>query len=172
MGLLSKLGLGGAARSAVGSTQARFMKTLDRTDLDVDGGDVTTIAGQWTKLNDGYTVPAQQTIHYGYGTPAEPDNQGYLYIYLEDTSAAETVGKVRLVQSNAQETVKFVIAEYNLASTHGSKTNKAMQIALPEQTQFPLVGEDSLVYLEVYTKAGSSVDEVNSYVYIPVTIYM
>jgi hypothetical protein len=172
MGLLTKLGIGRAARGAVGSTQARFMKTLDRTDLDVDNADVTTVAGQWTKINAGYIIPAQQTLHYGYGTPAEPDNQGYLYIYLEDTSAAETIGKVRLVQSNAQETVKFVIAEYNLASTHGSRTNKAMQIALPEQTQFPLVGEDSLVYLEVYTKTASSVDKDNSYVYIPVTIYM
>lgn len=179
MSMMQKLmaGLGGVGAPAgrpVGSTQNRFMRVLDKSlaDLDVITADVTTVAGQWTKVGTGYTVPAQQMVHWGYGNSQEPDNQGYLYIYFEDTSAAETVGKVRLVQANAQETIKFVVAEFNLAATHGSKTNKAMMIALPEQTQFPLVGEDSLLYLEAYSVAASSVDKDNSYVYIPVTIYM
>lgn len=174
MGIMTKLGLGGGKR---GSTQNKFMKVLDFADLN---GDITTdtdmpVVGTWYKVGTGFTIPAQQMLHLGYGTPDLPDNQGYLYIQLTNVTGtpAPIVGKVRLVQSNAQQTIKFVVAEFNLASTRGSVTNKAMMIALPEQTQFPLVGEDSLVWLEV---AGTvNTDEVDASVataYIPVTIYM
>ena len=164
MGLFGKMG--GKGR---GSTQARFMKVLDKGDLNI--ADFTlTVIDTWYKLGTGYTVPAQQTIHFGYGTPELPDNQGYLYVHLAD-AGADLTGKVRLVQSNAQETVKFVIAEFNLASTHGSVTNKAMMIALPEQTQFPLVGEDSVVYLEASCDAVDAITIADSTIYIPVTIY-
>ena len=165
MGLFGKLG--GKGR---GSTQARFMKVLDKGDLNV-AIQAFAVEDTWYKLGAGYVVPAQQTIHFGYGTPELPDNQGYLYINIAD-AGADVVGKIRLVQSNAQETVKFVIAEFNLASTHGSVTNKAMMIALPEQTQFPLVGEDSVVYLELSAdNAADAMTIVDSTIYVPVTIY-
>ena len=165
MGLFGKLG--GKAR---GSTQARFMKVLDKGDLGLAANNVGTIANQWYKMGAGYTIPAQQTLHIGYGTPELPDNQGYLYIHLSD--GTDFVGKVRLVQANAQETVKFVVAEFNVANTHGSMTNKAMMIALPEQTQFPLVGEDSLIWLELSADgAGDDATLANSTIYLPITIY-
>ena len=170
MGIMTKLGLGGGGGKAVGSSQARFMKVMDNTDLGV--ADTVATAAQWYKLGTGLTVPAQQMYHFGFGSAELPDNQGYLYIHLAD-GAADFIGKVRLVQSNAQETVKYVVAEYNVASTHGSMTNKAMQIALPEQTQFPMVGEDSLMWLEIYpTTPGDQALLANSTVYVPVTIYM
>ena len=171
MGLLTKLGLG-AARKSVGSTQNKFMKVLDETDFGLTTADMPVNANVWQKIGTGFTVPAQQMYHYGYGTPELPDNQGYLYIYISDDTPAEEVGKVRLVQANAQETVKYVVAEYNMKSTHGSTTNKAMQIALPEQTQFPLVGEDSKLWLEVYVDGADSIDKDETHVYIPVTVYM
>lgn len=172
MGLFGKLGMG---KKAVGSTQAKFMKVLDMNDLN---GDITTdttctVADTWYRMGTGFTLPAQQMAHYGYGSPELPDNQGYLYVGLNQAAATPCVGKVRLVQANAQETVKFVVAEYNMASTHGSVTNKAMQIALPEQGQFPLVGEDSKLWLEVsMATAGHIVDAPTSFVYVPVTIFM
>ena len=167
MGMFGKLGGGGSR----GSTQARFMKVLDAADLGLTTADMAVPANSWTKIGSGYTVPAQQTYHYGFGVPELPDNQGYLYLYISDITPAEEVGKIRLVQANAQETVKFVVAEYNMASTHGSVTNKAMQIALPEQSQFPLVGEDSKLWLEVYITTAGSIDKDETHVYIPVTIY-
>ena len=170
MGLLTKLGLG--ARKQVGSSQAKFMKVLDEVDFGLTAADMPVNANVWQKIGSGYTVPAQQMFHFGYGTPELPDNQGYLYMYISDDTPAAEVGKVRLVQSNAQETVKFVIAEYNMINTHGSTTNKAMQLALPEQTQFPLVGEDSKLWLEVNVTAADSIDKDETHVYIPVTIYM
>ena len=171
MGLFGKLG--GKGR---GSTQARFMKVLDMADLngDVAVDTATPVINTWYKVGTGYTIPAQQTLHFGYGTPELPDNQGYLYADMLEAAATPMVGKIRLVQSNAQETVKFVVAEYNMASTHGSVTNKAMQIALPEQTQFPLVGEDSQLYLEVsvgVVPGTGVVDAGVTHVYIPVPIY-
>lgn len=174
MGILTKFGLaglGGTPREAAGQ---RLMRVLDKSlaDLDVVTADVTTVATQWVDVGTGFTVPAQTMAHVGFGDAEHPDNQGYLYIYFEDISAAETVGRVRIVQRNAQETRTLVVGEWNLASTHGSKTNKAMMIALPEQVQFPLVGEDSKIVLQCYTVAASSVDKDNSYVYIPVTLYI
>jgi len=170
MGLLTKFGLGAKGGSR-GSTQNKFMKVLDFADLN---GDITTdtdmpVVGTW------YKVGAQQMLHLGYGTPDLPDNQGYLYVQLTNVTGtpAPIAGKVRLVQSNAQQTIKYVVAEFNLASTRGSVTNKAMMIALPEQTQFPLVGEDSMVWLEVAgTVNTDEVDASVATVYIPVTIYM
>ena len=173
MGLFGKLG--GMGRKAVGSTQARFMKVLDMNDLngDIVTDTTCTVADQWYRMGTGYTVLAQQMIHYGYGSADLPDNQGYLYVELNQAAATPCVGKVRLVQANAQETIKYVVAEYNMASTHGSVTNKAMQIALPEQGQFPMVGEDSLLWLEVsMATAGHIVDAPTTHVYVPVTIYM
>lgn len=174
MGLFGKLG--GKGR---GSTQNKFMKILDMADLN---GDIVTdtnvpVANTWYRMGTGFTVPAQQAIHFGYGSAELPDNQGYLYINVisTDTTPATLLGKVRLVQANAQETVKYVVAEYNLAATHGSLTNKAMMIALPEQTQFPLVGEDSILSMEVAPSATAATDDVEAattIIHIPVTIYM
>ena len=172
MGLFGKLGIG---KKSTGSTQSQFMKVLDMNDLngDIVTDTTCTVADQWYKMGTGFAVPAQQMLHFGYGSPELPDNQGYLYIELNQAAATPCVGKVRLVQANAQETVKFVVAEYNMASTHGSVTNKAMQIALPEQGQFPMVGEDSLLWLEVsMATAGHIVDAPTTHVYVPVTIYM
>ena len=172
MGLFGKLGIG---KKSTGSTQSQFMKVLDMNDLngDIVTDTTCTVADQWYRMGTGFTVPAQQMLHFGYGSPELPDNQGYLYIELNQAAATPCVGKVRLVQANAQETVKFVVAEYNMASTHGSVTNKAMQIALPEQGQFPMVGEDSLLWLEVsMATAGHIVDAPTTHIYVPVTIYM
>ena len=173
MGLLTKFGLGGRR---AGSTQNKFMKVLDKHDLNgVAGADTDTTMtskANWYRMGKGFVVPAQQMYHFGYGGADQPDNQGYLYVMIKDDAPADMAGKVRLVQSNAQETVKFVIAEYNLASTHGSVTNKAMQLALPEQTQFPLVGEDSLLWMEVKSDDDTMVLDVSiSEIYVPVTIY-
>lgn len=180
MGLFGKLG--GMARKSVGSDQSKFMKVLDENDLGFAAAGIDTpllVDQAWYKLGDGYEVLAQQAVHFGYGTPELPDNQGYLYIYLSTDTPSEIPGKVRLVQANHAETRKYVVAEFNLASTHGSITNKAMMLALPEQTQFPLVGEDSMLYLEAartdgiaYDAAVHDVEIVQSVVYVPVTIYM
>jgi len=176
MGILTKFGLGGG-RSKTGSTQSRFMKVLDFADLN---GDITTdtdmpVPGTWYRVGTGFTVPAQQMVHLGYGSAELPDNQGYLYVQLTNVTGTPVpiVGKVRIVQANAQETIKFVVAEFNLAATRGSVSNKAMMIAFPEQTQFPMVGEDSKIWLEVSGTVNT--DEVDASVattYIPVTIYM
>lgn len=174
MGIFTKLMAGAGIGAPAGAPGNKFQRVLDKSlaDLDIVTADVTTVAGQWVDVGTGFTVPAQTLARTGYGDQEHPDNQGVLYLYFEDTSAAETVGRVRIVQRNAQETRSLVIGEWNLASTHGSKTNRAMMIALPEQTQFPMVGEDSKIILQCFTVAASSVDKDNSFVYVPVTLYI
>lgn len=168
----------GLGSRAPGSTQSKFMKVLDFGDMNtgIVNDTLTPVINTWYRVGTGYTIPAQQTVHIGYGSAELPDNQGYLYANLVsiDDLPATLLGKVRIVQANAQETVKFVVAEFNLAATHGSLTNKAMMLALPEQTQFPLVGEDSMIWLEVSVQETSGthgVDAGTSIVHLPVTIF-
>lgn len=170
MGILTKLGLGNVGGASGAPSQSKFMKTLAAADLlDTDPVIPTT---QWTRIGK-YTVPAQQLTSWGYGDIEHPDSMGYLYIYIETDAPGQFVGgKIRLSQSNAQETSKFVIAEHTLAATYGSKTNRAMMIPLPEQTSYPMVGEDSILFLELYTSTGDTLDTSDCEIYIPVTVFM
>lgn len=171
MGIFTKLGLSGLTGGAAKvPTQNKFRKMLTASNL-LDADPVIP-SEQWTKVGK-YTVPAQELTRWGFGDVNHPDSMGYIYIYLETDAPGEFIGgKVRLVQSNAQETVKYVIAEFELSQTHGSLTNRAMQIPLEEQLAFPMVGEDSLLFLELYTDTGDTMDTSDCVVSVPVTVYM
>jgi hypothetical protein len=167
MGIFTKLGLGGIADRA--PSRAKFLKRLTVTDL-LDTDPVIP-SSQWTRVGK-YTVPAQNLLHWGYGAEELPDNQGYMYIFIQTDAVGDFVnGKVRLVQANANETTKFVLAEFELDAMHGSKTNRAMMQPLPEMSDFPLVGEDSLLFLEVFTTTGDTLDTSECDISIPVTVY-
>lgn len=169
MGIFTKL-MAGAGVGAPSQTANKFRKMLTATDL-LDTDPVLP-TGQFTRVGK-YTVPAQEMTRWGYGDVDHPDSMGYIYIYLETDAPGEfTGGKVRLVQSNAQGTRVIVVAEYELTQTHGSLTNRAMQIPLPEQVQYPMVGEDSLLFIEVYTSTGDTMDTSDCVVSVPVTVYM
>ena len=152
-------GLGGQSKPA--APENAFKKVLSHTDwwdtaLETGSGLIACVAGVWQVIGR-YKVPAQQVYHLGYGSPAFPDNQGYLYFKAYDDTATNSVqehGSVRLVQRNAQGTVILVVAEFRTEQLCGDTSDRSKQIALPEQVQFPLVGEDS--YLEVHFKADAS----------------
>jgi len=131
-----------------------FKKVLSHADwwdtaLETGSGQIAVTAGIWTTIGR-YQVPAQQAYHFGFGSPAYPDNQGYCYLALYDDTATNSVqehGSVRLVQRNAQGTISLVVAEFRTEQLCGDTSDRNKQMALPEQVQFPLVGEDS--YLEI-----------------------
>lgn len=163
LGNLSGLlgGLGGGIAAAKTAPANVFKKVLSHadwwdTDLESSVGVIACKAGVFTVIGR-YKVPPQQTFHFGFGSPAYPDNQGYLYLALYDDTDTDSVqehGSIRLVQRNAQGTVSLVIAEFRTEQLCGDTADRKKQIALPEQVQFPLVGEDS--YLEIHFKADAA----------------
>ncbi len=109
----------------------------------------------WVKIWE-LTVPAQQQLAWGFGSPALPHNQGYMWFCSLDVNADFQVGVLRLVQCNARETLSRVVLEVDDTRLHGTTvttlatatpTNINEMIALPEKVEFPLVGEDSKLQL-------------------------
>lgn len=140
-------GLGGGMRKRAPANV--FKKVLSGGDWNLAAG-VLCPAGVWTVIGS-YTVPAQQAYRFGFGSAAFPDNQGYMYIAVYDDTAAtslELEGSIRLVQRNAQGTITLVVAEFRSEQLKGSVNNRQLMIALPEQAQFPLVGEDSVLEIQ------------------------
>lgn len=125
------------------------------------------------------TVPAQQEMAWGFGNPLTPHNQGYMWFCSLDTNVDFQVGVLRLVQANARETKVFVVREVDDTSLHGTTvttlatatpTDINTKVALPEQTQFPKVGEDSLLQLW-YRCITAATAEDNIGFSIPATVY-
>ena len=138
-----------------------------RTDLQVAHGDtpfdteaevlaLVAGAGVWSSIWE-FTVPAQQAYHIGYGSPAQPQNQGYMWFAIVDEGTDFGVGTVRLVQMNANRTRKIVVAEVADSALHSvtatttetaALIDKNEMYALPEKIEYPLVGEDSIIAIE------------------------
>ena len=102
------------------------------------------------------TVPAQQAMRWGFGSPVYPHNQGYMWFVLVDSGTGFDSGLLRLKQANARETRVFTVAEIDDTRLHGvTNTNVAaatptdinQMIALPEKVEYPKVGEDSKLQL-------------------------
>lgn len=132
----------------------------------------------WTLIWE-KTVPAQQQIRWGYGSPAQPMNQGYMWFASIDTAVDFQVGVVRLVQANARQTKQLTVLEVDDSRLHtndvttlatATPIDKNEMIALPEKVEFPRVGEDSLMQIW-YRCIAVATAEDNVGFSIPVTIY-
>lgn len=149
-----------------------FKKTLDKSDFGVAGGSGSTqsiTSGDWNNVGS-FTIPPQQAYSYGYGNANQPSNQGYLYILFQNTTPSEITGKVRLVQEDANGLKKFVVYEEQEEVLHGDQSDRQKKQALPEQVQYPLVGEDSRMKIEFDPTSDDSLSYDNSTVYVPVTV--
>jgi hypothetical protein len=132
----------------------------------------------WTKIWQ-KTVPAQQQLSWGFGNPLTPHNQGYMWFCSIDTNTDFQVGVLRLVQANARETAVFVVLEIDDSRLHGTTvttlatatpTSIDQMMALPEQINFPKVGEDSKLQLH-YRCVTAATAEDNVGFSIPATVY-
>lgn len=125
------------------------------------------------------TVPAQQILAWGAGSPSQQRNQGFMWFYAIDTGTDFEDGNLRLVIANARSTRVRVVKEMNSQRLHttnagslvlATPTDISTMIALPEQVAFPKVGENSLMQLFFQsTVAGTTIDAVNFS--IPATTY-
>lgn len=188
MGLLDNLlgGLGGGGRAAPKPVQQGYRLNLNVTDGDAAYNTSAELfalvaaatVGVWSKIWE-KTVPAQMGYRWGYGSPAFPDNQGYMWFASLDSGTDFTTGVLRLVQANGRETRKIVVAEIPDSQLHSvtattiltaALINKNEMIALPEQLQYPIVGEDSLLILEYNLIVGATTEDAADF-RIPVTVY-
>jgi len=125
------------------------------------------------------TVPAQQQSRWGFGSPATPQNQGYMWFAILDSTTDWSVGTLRLAQQNHSRTKTVVVKEMSDSQLHSTTVtslataallNKNEMIALPEKVEFPKVGEDSYMQLRyILTTAATAADAAGFR--IPVTIY-
>lgn len=132
----------------------------------------------WTKIWE-MTVPAQQQMRWGYGNPALPHNQGYMWFCSLDSGTGFETGVLRLVQSNARETLLRVVAQIDDTRLHTATSttlatatplNINEMIALPEKVEFPKVGEDSKLQLWYRAIAVPAAEDDVGFS-IPVTIW-
>ena len=191
-GILPNLGNLGALGKAPGAqptaSQMPFKSFVGITDGDAaydTMAEVLAIIGAlvagsaWTKIWE-MTVPAQQQIRWGFGSPALPHNQGYMWFCSIDEAADFQIGVLRLVQANARETRLLTVAESDDSRLHGADVTTLItatpvnineMMALPEKVEFPKVGEDSKLQLYYRCIAASAVAEDNVGFSIPITVY-
>ena len=128
------------------------------------------------------TVPAQQRLHWGFGSPGLPHNQGYMWFAsLEVTTPSFDVGILRVEQRRAREVRGgYVVAEIPDSSLHtatatslatATPTNRNEMIALPEKSEFPYIGEDSLMVLTYALTTPATAAHVIVAFQIPITVY-
>lgn len=179
--LLGRFG-GVASENAVPSRQGF------RTDIGIEDGDLAYdteaevygaigAVGIWTIIFE-MTIPAQQLVHWGYGSPATPQNQGYMWFAVVGAAAFE-VGKLRLWQNSARRTKYRPVCEVSDVALHAATFDAAIEnvalidknqmYALPEKVEFPFVGEDSLIGLEYRMLVDAT--PAHAGFKIPITVY-
>lgn len=135
-------------------------------------------AGVWTRIWE-RTVPAQQLVSWGFGSPALPDNQGKMWFAILDSGTDWSIGTLRLVQENHSRTHKLVVAEMYDQSLHSTTVttiataallNAQEMVRLPEKVEYPKVGEDSRIGLEYSLITAATAADAAGFD-IPVTIY-
>jgi hypothetical protein len=158
-----------------GGSGRPFRATLNNADFTgIATANQTLVANQWTQIGY-YKVPAQTGARVGYGNPKEPDNQGYIYFRIDDTSGNQiTDGSMRLVHSNAEGTRRDVVFQESLTRLSGSQTDRTQMVPVPEVLDFPILGEDSRIVIEVNTATAHTIDYdgTNTIIRIPVTRYL
>lgn len=187
-GLLGGLGGRGTAPAPVmRGSQMPFKTHLVITDGDADydtEAEVVAIigalaAGAVSTLIWQMTVPAQQQIRFGFGSPNQPMNQGYLWFVSLDEAAGFQTGVLRLVQANARQTKVLTVLEVEDSRLHGvdfttmetaTLIDKNDMIALPEKVEFPRVGEDSLLQLWYRCIAVPAAEDACGFS-VPCTVY-
>lgn len=183
-GFIPKLGGG---QSAVTASQVPFKSHVGITDGDVaydTAAEVIAIIGAlaagsvWTLIWQ-MTVPAQQQIRWGFGSPTLPHNQGYMWFASINITVDFQVGVLRLVQANSRQTKVMTVMEADDTRLHAvdnttlasaTPTNINEMLALPEKVEFPKVGEDSLLQLHYRCITPATAEDAVGFS-IPVTIY-
>jgi len=149
-----------------------FGKTLRTSDFFAPGtGSVDLTAGEYSKVGEGFVVPAQEQYRWGQGAAKYEANQGYLYVLIRDGTPSEISGTIRLEQRDAQERNILTAYEEEGEVLHGSKNDRTQQQALPEQRDKPRVGRDSKLTISQRPDSNVTVSKSDTEILAPVTVY-
>lgn len=138
--------------------------------------------GVWTKIWQ-KTVEAQTQYRYGFGSPAYPHNQGYMYFVICAETTDYSIGVVRLAQAKAREQLIVPVLEVddtrlrkteataaNITTETSTPSNINEMMALPEKVEYKKIGEDSLIQIWYRLITAATVADAVAFS-IPVTIY-
>lgn len=182
--LTGKLGtlLGGNGAQQVPAKQGYF------TSMTIEKGDssyntiakiiaLAPVVGSKMRIWE-YTVPAQQAIAWGYGSPLTPDNQGYIWFCIMLAATGFDQGTVLLSHENYSRHQSVVVDEFNDGLTHTAVSttlitardlNKKTLKPLPERLDLPVVGQDSRLVID-YTAIVLVAEDTGGFD-IPATVY-
>lgn len=155
-------------KSEESAERTSFNKDFNTDDFDSFGGDVQS--GKWVEIGR-FTVPASTEYSWGYGSAANPENQGYLYVDLQNGTPNAVEGTIRFLQRSATGRNSEVIADFDTTRLDASKSDKALMVPFPEQVNHDLVTQDSHLTVELNANSSDTVDAGQSEVIIPVTEY-
>ena len=127
-----------------------------------------------------FTCPAQMAVCWGYGSPAYPDNQGYIFFCFVDNGVGFSVGNVVLGHENHTRHNLVVVDDFNDNVAHGPDfttivtaraidKNAMTTRPLPENTSIALVGQDSRLVID-YTAIVLVAEDTFAFS-IPATVY-
>jgi len=157
LGTMGISGLGVTGTSNKVLTESDF--TLNTT--------ISVPADEWTRLAY-YTVSAQNEYEYGYGNGAQPYNQGYVYVFLKDTTGNEVEGKVRFVVVDANDVPKAPpVFEDDASTLHASLSDITQMKPLPRTGV--VAGEDDKLVIEVKCSSAQTISGTRTLLKIPVT---
>ena len=145
-----------------------FNRDFNAGDFDSFGGD--TQPGKEVQIAE-FTIPASTEYAWGYGSASNPENQGYLYVDLQDSTPSEVEGTIILAQETPTGRGKRVVAEYDTTRLDASKSDRTQQVPLPEQVNHPKVTQDSKLTIYFDANSSTTVTEADSEVIFPVTEY-
>ncbi len=125
------------------------------------------------------TVPAQQKIRWGYGTPQLPMNQGYCFWCSMNDTVDYDIGVLSLCAQNASRTDTRYIKKMDDMNLHLIGATPTMvesvlfdrnqMIALPEMGI--LVGKDSRLQLRYNIQVNATATDIVQFS-LPITQYM
>ena len=154
-------GLTKAPRGAPGEW---FRDTL--TEAQVMNATTVGVAGTTMSLGE-FTVPAQQEIVFGFGDPAQPANQGYIFADIQTAVPGQIEGTLALVVTDANNRQRRVVWSMRTEELRGSLTDKNEKEPLP---RVPVVArEDDRMVLELTFDDALTATQADSQVLIPIS---
>lgn len=152
---------------AQGDSQGEpFSRELNVGDFDSFGGDVT--AGKYVEIGR-FTVPSDTEYSWGYGAAKHSDNQGYLYVDLQNGTPSAVEGTIRFTVQSSTGRRESVVADFDTTRLDATKTDKQQMVPFPEQGD--LATEDAHLVVKLDPTANDTVNSGNSEVIIPATEY-
>lgn len=171
----AQLNLGGSIPSineVTGATDdsnaPSFSRDFNIGDFDSFGGDVTE--GKFVEIAR-FKVPADTEYSFGYGAARNPENQGYIYIDLQNGTPGAVEGTLRLKVESSTGRNAEVVKDLDTETLDATKTNREEKVPLPEQVDSPVATQDAYLVMELNPSNDDTIDQTESDIIVPITEY-